>query len=136
MDPWRPGLGAESRLGREQISQLGQTSLADGGEALLTLSHPPSPDAPKSPSEGGSACSATNLSRVAGLEKQLAIELKVKQGAENMIQTYSNGSTKVGAHAGTPMSRSWAGVVGGWADGWLGVRTGVWAAPGGVWEMG
>uniref|UniRef100_A0A8C0XD91 Serine/threonine-protein kinase N1 n=1 Tax=Castor canadensis TaxID=51338 RepID=A0A8C0XD91_CASCN len=34
------------------------------------------------------------LSRVAGLEKQLAIELKVKQGAENMIQTYSNGSTK------------------------------------------
>uniref|UniRef100_A0A8C0XEM2 Serine/threonine-protein kinase N1 n=1 Tax=Castor canadensis TaxID=51338 RepID=A0A8C0XEM2_CASCN len=43
---------------------------------------------------GGPACSATNLSRVAGLEKQLAIELKVKQGAENMIQTYSNGSTK------------------------------------------
>lgn len=41
-------------------------------------------------------CSSTNLSRVAGLEKQLAIELKVKQGAENMIQTYSNGSTKVG----------------------------------------
>uniref|UniRef100_A0A8C0XGU6 Serine/threonine-protein kinase N1 n=1 Tax=Castor canadensis TaxID=51338 RepID=A0A8C0XGU6_CASCN len=47
-----------------------------------------------SPGEGGPACSATNLSRVAGLEKQLAIELKVKQGAENMIQTYSNGSTK------------------------------------------
>nr|XP_019601674.1 PREDICTED: serine/threonine-protein kinase N1 isoform X2 [Rhinolophus sinicus] len=51
-------------------------------------------DAPKFPGEGGPACSATNLSRVAGLEKQLAIELKVKQGAENMIQTYSNGSTK------------------------------------------
>uniref|UniRef100_G1PBA9 Serine/threonine-protein kinase N1 n=1 Tax=Myotis lucifugus TaxID=59463 RepID=G1PBA9_MYOLU len=50
--------------------------------------------APLSPGEGGPACSATNLSRVAGLEKQLAIELKVKQGAENMIQTYSNGSTK------------------------------------------
>lgn len=91
---------------------------------MVTLSHSPSPDAPKSPSEGGPACSATNLSRVAGLEKQLAIELKVKQGAENMIQTYSNGSTKVGAHTGTPTSRSWAGVVGGWADGWLGVRTG------------
>uniref|UniRef100_A0A8C6A4Z2 Serine/threonine-protein kinase N1 n=1 Tax=Marmota marmota marmota TaxID=9994 RepID=A0A8C6A4Z2_MARMA len=43
---------------------------------------------------GGPACSATNLSLVAGLEKQLAIEQKVKQGAENMIQTYSNGSTK------------------------------------------
>ncbi|XP_004999906.1 serine/threonine-protein kinase N1 isoform X2 [Cavia porcellus] len=51
-------------------------------------------DAPQSSGAGSSACSATNLSRVAGLEKQLAIELKVKQGAENMIQTYSNGSTK------------------------------------------
>ncbi|XP_007469109.1 PREDICTED: serine/threonine-protein kinase N1 isoform X2 [Lipotes vexillifer] len=51
-------------------------------------------DAPQSPCAGGPACSATNLSRMAGLEKQLAIELKVKQGAENMIQTYSNGSTK------------------------------------------
>ncbi|XP_037674218.1 serine/threonine-protein kinase N1 isoform X3 [Choloepus didactylus] len=51
-------------------------------------------DAPHSPGAGGPACSATSLSRVAGLEKQLAIELKVKQGAENMIQTYSNGSTK------------------------------------------
>ncbi|KAK2087522.1 Serine/threonine-protein kinase N1 [Saguinus oedipus] len=51
-------------------------------------------DGPQSPGAGGPACSATNLSRVAGLEKQLAIELKVKQGAENMIQTYSNGSTK------------------------------------------
>lgn len=51
-------------------------------------------DAPLSPGAGGPACLATNLSRVAGLEKQLAIELKVRQGAENMIQTYSNGSTK------------------------------------------
>uniref|UniRef100_A0A8D1X8T7 protein kinase C n=1 Tax=Sus scrofa TaxID=9823 RepID=A0A8D1X8T7_PIG len=51
-------------------------------------------DAPQSPGAGGPTCSATNLSLVAGLEKQLAIELKVKQGAENMIQTYSNGSTK------------------------------------------
>lgn len=53
---------------------------------------------------------------MAGLEKQLAIELKVKQGAENMIQTYSNGSTKVGAAcvriplcACTPAGRSQAG---------------------------
>ncbi|MBZ3875770.1 Serine/threonine-protein kinase N1 [Sciurus carolinensis] len=54
----------------------------------------PTGDGPQSPGTGGSACSATNLSLVAGLEKQLAIEQKVKQGAENMIQTYSNGSTK------------------------------------------
>lgn len=52
---------------------------------MVTLPHLPAPDAPQSPCEGGPACSATNLSRVAGLEKQLAIELKVKQGAENMI---------------------------------------------------
>ncbi|GAB1293367.1 Serine/threonine-protein kinase N1 [Apodemus speciosus] len=51
-------------------------------------------DAPQSLAEGSPLCSSATLSRVAGLEKQLAIELKVKQGAENMIQTYSNGSTK------------------------------------------
>lgn len=32
--------------------------------------------------------------RLLSLEKQLAIELKVKQGAENMIQMYSSGSSK------------------------------------------
>lgn len=117
-------------------SQLGRPPGQMEGRALVTLSHPPSPDAPKLPGEGGPACSATNLSRVAGLEKQLAIELKVKQGAENMIQTYSNGSTKVKAHAGTPMSRSRARGRGGGADRWLGGRTGVWAAPGGIWEQG
>ncbi|XP_029388579.1 serine/threonine-protein kinase N1 [Mus pahari] len=51
-------------------------------------------DASQSLAEASPICSSTNLSRVAGLEKQLAIELKVKQGAENMIQTYSNGSSK------------------------------------------
>lgn len=32
--------------------------------------------------------------RIQSLEKQLNIELKVKQGAENMIQQYSNGPTR------------------------------------------
>lgn len=32
--------------------------------------------------------------RIQSLEKQLNIELKVKQGAENMIQMYSNGPTR------------------------------------------
>lgn len=32
--------------------------------------------------------------RIQSLEKQLYIELKVKQGAENMIQQYSNGPTR------------------------------------------
>nr|XP_033779945.1 serine/threonine-protein kinase N1 isoform X1 [Geotrypetes seraphini] len=49
-------------------------------------------DAPQSP--GSLSRSAANRNRIAGLEKQLNIELKVKQGAENMIQIYSNGSTK------------------------------------------
>lgn len=33
--------------------------------------------------------------RVKTLKKQLTMETKVKQGAENMIQTYTNGSFKV-----------------------------------------
>jgi hypothetical protein len=37
----------------------------------------------------------TSNSRLAALKKQNDIELKVKQGAENMIQMYSNGSSKV-----------------------------------------
>lgn len=32
--------------------------------------------------------------RISSLEKQLNIELKVKQGAENMIQSYSSGRDK------------------------------------------
>lgn len=33
--------------------------------------------------------------RVRTLKKQLTMELKVKQGAENIIQTYANSSVKV-----------------------------------------
>lgn len=42
-------------------------------------------------------CSESKMSssRLAALKKQNDIELKVKQGAENMIQMYSNGSSKV-----------------------------------------
>ena len=32
---------------------------------------------------------------IAGLKKQLTIEMKVKQGAENMIKTYASGPSKV-----------------------------------------
>nr|XP_014343829.1 PREDICTED: serine/threonine-protein kinase N1 [Latimeria chalumnae] len=48
-------------------------------------------DAPQSP---GTLTRSTAKNRIAALEKQLNIELKVKQGAENMIHMYSNGSTK------------------------------------------
>ncbi len=52
--------------------------------------YPLTPDTPKS-----EARMSTNSSRLAALKKQADIELKVKQGAENMIQMYSNGSSKV-----------------------------------------
>uniref|UniRef100_A0A673M0B8 protein kinase C n=1 Tax=Sinocyclocheilus rhinocerous TaxID=307959 RepID=A0A673M0B8_9TELE len=53
------------------------------------VEYPLTPDTPKS-----EARTSTNSSRLAALKKQANIELKVKQGAENMIQMYSNGSSK------------------------------------------
>lgn len=38
---------------------------------------------------------SANQQRIAALDRQLNIELKVKQGAENMIPIYANGGTKV-----------------------------------------
>ncbi|XP_029293581.1 serine/threonine-protein kinase N1-like isoform X3 [Cottoperca gobio] len=49
-------------------------------------------DAPKSP--GALNRTSANQRRIAALERQLNIELKVKQGAENMIPIYANGGTK------------------------------------------
>lgn len=51
------------------------------------------PDAPNSP--GSLGRTSANQQRIAALERQLNIELKVKQGAENMIPIYANGGTKV-----------------------------------------
>lgn len=57
---------------------------------LLTLT---STDDPQSP--GMVSRSSANEDRIAALQRQLNIELKVKQGAENMIPIYANGATKV-----------------------------------------
>ncbi|XP_073678926.1 serine/threonine-protein kinase N1b [Garra rufa] len=43
---------------------------------------------------GTSGRSSANQDRIKALERQLNIELKVKQGAENMIPIYANGVTK------------------------------------------
>ncbi|XP_059588387.1 LOW QUALITY PROTEIN: serine/threonine-protein kinase N1 [Alligator mississippiensis] len=59
---------------------------------IMVKETPDDPDAPQSP--GSQSRAAAAESRLAGLEKQLNIELKVKQGAENMIQTYANGASK------------------------------------------
>ncbi|XP_077412722.1 serine/threonine-protein kinase N2 isoform X1 [Vanacampus margaritifer] len=50
---------------------------------------PVTPDTPNSESR-----TCTSSSRLAALKRQNDIELKVKQGAENMIQMYSNGPSK------------------------------------------
>uniref|UniRef100_A0A669BKN6 protein kinase C n=1 Tax=Oreochromis niloticus TaxID=8128 RepID=A0A669BKN6_ORENI len=44
--------------------------------------------------KGDEARMCTSSNRLAALKRQVDIELKVKQGAENMIQMYSNGSSK------------------------------------------
>ncbi|XP_038146333.1 serine/threonine-protein kinase N1b isoform X1 [Cyprinodon tularosa] len=49
-------------------------------------------DTIKSP--GSLSRTSANQHRIAALERQLNIELKVKQGAENMIPIYSSGGTK------------------------------------------
>uniref|UniRef100_A0A3B4EUC7 protein kinase C n=1 Tax=Pundamilia nyererei TaxID=303518 RepID=A0A3B4EUC7_9CICH len=50
------------------------------------------PLTPGTPNSEARMCTSSN--RLAALKRQVDIELKVKQGAENMIQMYSNGSSK------------------------------------------
>lgn len=54
---------------------------------------PSTDECPQSP--GAESRTSAHKERIAALERQLNIELKVKQGVENMIPVYSNGSTKV-----------------------------------------
>uniref|UniRef100_A0A8B9FNH6 Protein kinase N2 n=1 Tax=Amazona collaria TaxID=241587 RepID=A0A8B9FNH6_9PSIT len=51
-------------------------------------------DCPRTPDTPNSDPRFSTNNRLMALKKQLDIELKVKQGAENMIQMYSNGSSK------------------------------------------
>ncbi|RXM27887.1 Serine/threonine-protein kinase N2 [Acipenser ruthenus] len=67
----------------QELQELNAHIVVKDPEDLLDC--PRTPDTPNSTS--------TN-SRLAALKKQHDIELKVKQGAENMIQMYSNGSSK------------------------------------------
>lgn len=75
-------------------------------KSVITISSDPtnfchffSPECPLSlDSPKSEARTCTISSRLAALKKQNDIELKVKQGAENMIQMYSNGSSKVVHH--------------------------------------
>ncbi|XP_076121644.1 serine/threonine-protein kinase N1b isoform X2 [Alosa pseudoharengus] len=59
---------------------------------IVVKGHDDSKDDPHSP--GTVNRSSANEDRIAALQRQLNIELKVKQGAENMIPIYANGATK------------------------------------------
>uniref|UniRef100_A0A672KAM7 protein kinase C n=1 Tax=Sinocyclocheilus grahami TaxID=75366 RepID=A0A672KAM7_SINGR len=72
----------------QELQELNAHIVVKDPEDLL-LECPLTLDSPKS-----EARTCTISSRLAALKKQNDIELKVKQGAENMIQMYSNGSSK------------------------------------------
>uniref|UniRef100_A0AAY4E5E3 protein kinase C n=1 Tax=Denticeps clupeoides TaxID=299321 RepID=A0AAY4E5E3_9TELE len=73
----------------QELQELNAHIVVKDPEELLVSECPRTPDTPSS-----EARASTNSSRLAALKKQIDIELKVKQGAENMIQMYSNGSSK------------------------------------------
>uniref|UniRef100_A0A8C2DMN0 protein kinase C n=1 Tax=Cyprinus carpio TaxID=7962 RepID=A0A8C2DMN0_CYPCA len=72
----------------QELQELNAHIVVKDPEDLL-LECPLTLNSPKS-----EARTCTISSRLAALKKQNDIELKVKQGAENMIQMYSNGSSK------------------------------------------
>lgn len=62
--------------------------------------YPECPLTPDTPNSEVKISSSSSSNRLAALKRQNDIELKVKQGAENMIQMYSNGSSKVSTATG------------------------------------
>ncbi|KAG9343911.1 hypothetical protein JZ751_013298 [Albula glossodonta] len=63
-------------------------------EAYIVVKDPDETRAEAPNSPGELRRSSTNKDRITALQRQLNIELKVKQGAENMIPIYANGPTK------------------------------------------
>ncbi|CAB1323785.1 unnamed protein product [Coregonus sp. 'balchen'] len=72
----------------QELQELNAHIVVKDPEIQLVSGCPLTPDTPSS--DSSRMCS----SRLAALKKQNDIELKCKQGAENMIQMYSNGSSK------------------------------------------
>uniref|UniRef100_A0A8C2ZU08 protein kinase C n=1 Tax=Cyclopterus lumpus TaxID=8103 RepID=A0A8C2ZU08_CYCLU len=68
-----------------QLQELDAHIVVKGGEENKD-------ECPQSP--GAESRTSAHKQRIAALERQLKIELKVKQGVENMIPIYANGSTK------------------------------------------
>ncbi|GLD65019.1 serine/threonine-protein kinase N1-like isoform X3 [Lates japonicus] len=68
-----------------QLQELDAHIVVKGGEENKD-------ECPQSP--GAESRTSAHKGRIAALERQLNIELKVKEGVENMIPIYANGSTK------------------------------------------
>ncbi|KAK1885823.1 Serine/threonine-protein kinase N2 [Dissostichus eleginoides] len=69
----------------DQLQELDAYIVVKGGEENKD-------ECPQSP--GAESRTSATKERIAALKRQLNIELKVKQGVENMIPIYANGSTK------------------------------------------
>lgn len=72
---------------QQSVPELWNYSVWPAAPCFLTDECPQSP--------GAESRTSAHKERIAALERQLNIELKVKQGVENMIPIYANGSTKV-----------------------------------------
>ncbi|KAM7372438.1 hypothetical protein PAMP_009603 [Pampus punctatissimus] len=82
---------SQLRSSKRKLESL-QSQLQELDAHIVVKGHDDNKDDPKSP--GSLSQPSANELRIAALERQLNIELKVKQGAENMIPIYANGSTK------------------------------------------
>ncbi|XP_033826759.1 serine/threonine-protein kinase N1b isoform X1 [Periophthalmus magnuspinnatus] len=82
---------SQLRSSKRKLETL-QAQLQELDAHIVVKGHDDNKDAPRSLGSVGQT-SATEH-RIAALERQLNIELKVKQGAENMIPIYANGATK------------------------------------------
>ena len=69
---------------------------------LTSILSPPGAEAPQAPEvRRWEDVTSPRAVRVNTLKKQLTMEVKVKQGAENFIQTYTSTSVKVGLSPNT-----------------------------------
>uniref|UniRef100_A0A667ZXD4 protein kinase C n=1 Tax=Myripristis murdjan TaxID=586833 RepID=A0A667ZXD4_9TELE len=82
---------SQLRSSKRKLESL-HTQLQELDAHIVVKGHDDNKDTPLSP--GTVSQTSANEHRIAALERQLNIELKVKQGAENMIPIYANGGTK------------------------------------------
>ncbi|KAJ0057958.1 hypothetical protein NL108_007183 [Boleophthalmus pectinirostris] len=82
---------SQLRSSKRKLETL-QAQLQELDAHIVVKGHDDNKDTPRSP--GSVSRTSATEHRIAALERQLNIELKVKQGAENMIPIYANGATK------------------------------------------